>query len=128
MILDALLIFQKCVSFLETFLFRREFPFSCEDRVSFSLLVLYVRDFSRIFGNISNYLFNPAKGNEPELYKGSQYLLTGLNPIPALTPWLRKMNPESPMFLSSLVGGRPRLCRPFADPFSSPVPSSVDVP
>ncbi|KAF3556688.1 hypothetical protein F2Q69_00012840 [Brassica cretica] len=38
------------------------------------------------------------------------------------------MNPELLMFPSSLVGGRPRPRRPFTDPFSSPVPSWVDVP
>ncbi|KAF3509574.1 hypothetical protein F2Q69_00007077 [Brassica cretica] len=38
------------------------------------------------------------------------------------------MNPEFLMFSSSLVGGRPRLRRPFTDPFSSPVPSWGNVP
>ncbi|KAG2288678.1 hypothetical protein Bca52824_048282 [Brassica carinata] len=37
------------------------------------------------------------------------------------------MNPELLMFPSSLVGGRPRPRHPFTDPFSSPVPSWVDV-
>ncbi|KAF3499228.1 hypothetical protein F2Q69_00043172 [Brassica cretica] len=41
---------------------------------------------------------------------------------------LRKMNPELPMFPSSLVRGRPRPRCPFTDPFSSPVPSWGDVP
>ncbi|KAF3499235.1 hypothetical protein F2Q69_00043175 [Brassica cretica] len=38
------------------------------------------------------------------------------------------MNPELPMFPSSLVRGRPRPRCPFTDPFSSPVPSWGDVP
>uniref|UniRef100_A0A0D3DKF6 Uncharacterized protein n=1 Tax=Brassica oleracea var. oleracea TaxID=109376 RepID=A0A0D3DKF6_BRAOL len=38
------------------------------------------------------------------------------------------MNPEPLSFLSSLVGGRARLDRPFTDPFSSPVPSWGNVP
>ena len=38
------------------------------------------------------------------------------------------MNPELLSFPSSLVGDRPRLRRPFTDPFSSPVPSWGDIP
>ncbi|KAG2292920.1 hypothetical protein Bca52824_039589 [Brassica carinata] len=38
------------------------------------------------------------------------------------------MNPELLAFLSSLMGGRPRPRRLFADPFSSPVPSWGNVP
>ena len=38
------------------------------------------------------------------------------------------MNPEPLSFLSSLVRGRARPRRPFADPFSSPVPSWGNVP
>ncbi|KAF3550910.1 hypothetical protein DY000_02007494 [Brassica cretica] len=41
---------------------------------------------------------------------------------------LIKMNPELLAFPSSLMGGRPRPRRLFADPFSSPVPSWGNVP
>ncbi|KAF2596265.1 hypothetical protein F2Q68_00009769 [Brassica cretica] len=38
------------------------------------------------------------------------------------------MNPELLSLPSSLLGGRPRPCRPFTDPFSPPVPSWGDIP
>ena len=85
--LDALLILQKRVSFLETFLFfRKYFLFSCRGRISFLLLYPLCQGFFRIFGNIPISFFHPVKGNDLDVYKDSQYLLTGLNPSSALIP------------------------------------------
>ena len=85
MILGALLILQKRIFFLGTFLFRKDFPFSCKGPDSLFAAYPLCHGFFSIFGNPISFS-HPAEMNDSDVYKDSQYLLTGLNPTPALIP------------------------------------------
>ena len=85
MILGALLILQKRIFFLGTFFLGRISLFPARGRIPFLLLILNVMDSSGYF-EIPISFSHPAKRNDPNVYKDSQYLLTGLNPTPALIP------------------------------------------
>ncbi|KAF2562721.1 hypothetical protein F2Q70_00017768 [Brassica cretica] len=73
------------LSFCETSLFREDFPFSCEDRVSSFNAGSLCQGFSGIFGNILVFFSGSTRRGDPDVYKGPMYLLIGLNPIPELT-------------------------------------------
>ena len=63
MILGALLTLQKRVSFLETFLFvGRISLFFYKEQISFSLLILYVRDSAQYLGKSLFPFLTPQKG------------------------------------------------------------------
>ena len=61
-------------------------PFFCKDRVSFSPLILYVRDSSGYLETSLLPFLIPRKRNDPDVYKDSRYFLSGLNPTLALIP------------------------------------------
>ena len=88
MMLDAPLILQKRVSFLETFPFFLGRIFLFPVRAGFPFCCFYplCQGFFRIFENIPISFSHPTKGNDPDVYKDSQYLLTGLNPSSSLIP------------------------------------------
>ena len=88
MIPDVLLFLQKCVLSQSFPFFGKDFPFFffCKDRISFSPLILYVKDSSGYLETSLLPFLIREKGNDPDIYKDSRYLLTGLNPTLALIP------------------------------------------
>ena len=88
MLEDVLLFLPKCVFSRSFFLLEgfSLFFFFYKDRVSFLPLILYVRDSSGYLETSLLPFLIREKGNDPDIYKDSRYLLTGLNPTLALIP------------------------------------------
>ena len=79
--------FFKNVYFLEASLFvGRIFPLFLQGSGFLLPLILYVRDSSVYLETSLLPFLIREKGNDPDIYKDSRYLLTGLNPTLALIP------------------------------------------